>query len=168
VAVCNRRVRIAPLSSLTGLVFILGPGSPAMNRWAILCRPAGFDCAPVLLRQPIRPTGAIDTSPPFQRWVPIANPISKPRRGDRRPGRALGSGGIGTRHRMSAAPTALAHWKRHFVFGPQTGIMGYSGSAVVCSDLTELVRVMWRLNLMQRPCADVIVHSRVSEKEHFA
>ena len=32
-------------------------------------RPAGLDFAPVLLRRPVRPTGAIDTSPPFQRWV---------------------------------------------------------------------------------------------------
>ncbi len=127
VAACSRRVRTAPLSSLTGLAFVLGPGSPAINRWAILYRPAGLDCAmaelcgpvklkailyrpssldfaPVLLRRPIRPTGAIDNSPPFQRWVPIANPIPKPRRGERRLGCALVSGGIRIRHRMPTAP----------------------------------------------------------------
>ena len=92
VAACSRRVRTAPLSSLTGLAFVPGPGSPAINRWAILYRPAGLDCvmaelrdtaklkaipycpsglgfASVLLRRPVRPTGAIGTSPPFRRWV---------------------------------------------------------------------------------------------------
>ena len=44
-AVCSRRVRTAPLSSLTGLAFVLGPGCPAINRWAILYRPAGLNCA---------------------------------------------------------------------------------------------------------------------------
>ena len=53
------------------------------------------------------PHGAIDNSPPFQRWVPIANAIRQPRRGDRK--RATGegvlpSGGVGIRHRMPAAP----------------------------------------------------------------
>ncbi len=105
VAACSRRVRTAPLSSLTGLAFVLGPGSPAINRWAILYRPAGLDFASVLLRRPVRPTGAIDTSPPFQRWVPIANHIPKPRRGERRLGCALVSAGIRSRHRMPTAPT---------------------------------------------------------------
>ena len=45
VAACSRRVRTAPLSSLTGLAFVLGPGSPAINRWAILYRPPGLNCA---------------------------------------------------------------------------------------------------------------------------
>ncbi len=117
VAACSRRVRTAPLSSLTGLAWlsslapvpqrsIAGLFSIALRAWtapgrvdhyptgvaaifyrppgvdcvmaelrdtaklkAILYCPAGLDFAPVLLRRPVRPTGAIDTSPPFQRWV---------------------------------------------------------------------------------------------------
>ncbi len=98
VAACSRRVRTAPLSSLTGLAFVLGPGSPAINRWAILYRPAGLDStrrvdyhpagvaaigyrpagldfAPVLSRRPVRPTGAIDTSPPFRTCLAWTRPV---------------------------------------------------------------------------------------------
>ncbi len=67
VAACSRRVRTAPLSSLTGLAFVLGPGSPAINRWAILYRPAGLDCAPVLLRRPVCATTF--RGPQWLRWA---------------------------------------------------------------------------------------------------
>ena len=92
-----------PLSSF-GLWAILC--RPAGCR-AILCRPAGLGCCPSSLASassapqgrstsgPLvalprdcglggRPAGAIDKSPPFQRWVPVANDIRKPRRGDRK------------------------------------------------------------------------------------
>ena len=124
------RVPTALLSSLTGLVLSLAPVYPAINRWAIVSRPPDFDCRPagtrgcassssrasvvlrawvaasVLSRQPHPSAGAIDNSPPFQRWVPAANAIRKPRRGDRRraTGGVLPSGAVGIRHRMPDAP----------------------------------------------------------------
>jgi len=76
-ALLLRRVRLS--SSGLGL-------PPRRNVWmrfffgVCICRPPDLGC---------RPAGAIDNSPPFQRWVPIANEIRKPRRGDRK--RATGA-----------------------------------------------------------------------------
>ena len=119
----HSRVPTALLSSPMGLVLSLAPVYPAINRWAILCRPPDLGCrragmcgcasssprvsvvlrtwvaAPqecvdaLLLRRvrlsssglglpprsacvgPIRPAGAIDNSPPFQRWVSVTTPF---------------------------------------------------------------------------------------------
>jgi len=106
----SRRVPTAFLSSLAGLVLCLEhlPSDESLGYSLSSCG-LGLTSS-----GPIRPAGASDNSPPFQRWVPRAHPTPEPRRGDRIrvTRRVLLPGAVAIRHRLAVPRPAQVATKR--------------------------------------------------------